>query len=373
MLPETSSDIIEQIRHSNDENAHHPLLGMGLVTLAAICYSILNLSVKALMHETPWQEIMFIRMTITWIATMTWIIVKYKCKLNLCGPLNKRILLIIRAIFLWGAMFTCWWSFEFLPVGDATTLQMSFPVWVSIFAHFVWKNDQSQRLDKIGWIFILCGLTGVIFVAQPSFIFGFHTHHDNELSNYRDTGIIIGICSAICAAIQYIIVNYTKTNVHWLQVEQLTAGLSTFILCPIGAIAFALYDYFHNGGIFIIKWSNLSLMRWLEEIALGLLGFCALALLTRGSQLDKPSRTAICLYLKIPFVYIGQSVLLTHSIPNVYVFIGIFLVICSVIIPAIRKGRNVRKTEKYIQHQDYVSSDEETIALIQTDFAAKYG
>ena len=184
---------------------------------------------------------------------------------------------------------------------------------------------------------------------------------------HRDIGIIIGIASAMCAGAQYVIVNYTKKDCHWLQVEQMTAGLSTFVLCPLGAVSFALYDYQSNGNRFIIAWSNLNagkfkicssfcpyfhrkmitfyLVRWLEEIALGLLGFCALALLTRGSQLDAPARTAICLYLQIPFVYIGQCIM-THSVPDVYIFIGIFLVLCSVIIPAIRKLRKANKQKK---------------------------
>ena len=44
---------------------------------------------------------------------------------------------------------------------------MSFPVWVSIFAHFLWRNDggdghnSSQRLDLFGWICVLAGLLGI--------------------------------------------------------------------------------------------------------------------------------------------------------------------------------------------------------------------
>ena len=127
-----------------------------------------------------------------------------------------------------------------------------------------------------------------------------------------------------------------------MQVEQITSALSTFILCPLGSVAFALYYYRSNDDRFVIKWDMLDSIRWAEEIALGLLGFLALALLTRGSQLDAPHRTAICLYLEIPFVYIGQCVM-TDSIPDVYVWIGIFLVLCSVIVPAIRKLRKAQR------------------------------
>ena len=113
----TASSIMDAIMSDNEYGAHHPLLGMTLVTLSAIGYALLNLSVKLLMYETPWTELMFIRMAITWICTTLWILVQYRGKLSLFGPKHQRFLLLLRAFFLWGAMFTCWWSFEFLPVG----------------------------------------------------------------------------------------------------------------------------------------------------------------------------------------------------------------------------------------------------------------
>lgn len=80
-------------------------------------------------------------------------------------------------------------------------------------------------------------------------------------------------------------------------------------------------------------------VRWIEDLGLGLLGFCALANLTRGAQLDAPSRTSICLYFQIPFVYIGQFYQIRDRSPNPYIFLGMFLVLCAVITPAVRKLR----------------------------------
>ena len=94
--------------------------------------------------------------------------------------------------------------------------------------------------------------------------------------------------------------------------------------------------------MFTVGWEYLNGIRWVEEISLGLLGFCALALLTRGSQLDAPARTAICLYLQIPVTYAGQCIM-TGTLPNLFVFIGIVLVLASVIIPAVRKLSAAKK------------------------------
>ena len=98
----------------------HPLLGMIFVVIAALLYATLNLSVKTLMYETPWQELMFVRMALTWIITTIWMVVQFRGGMSFFGPDNKRIrmLMLVRALCLWGAVLSCWWSFEFLPVGS---------------------------------------------------------------------------------------------------------------------------------------------------------------------------------------------------------------------------------------------------------------
>lgn len=85
---------------------------------------------------------------------------------------------------------------------------------------------------------------GIAFVAQPTFIFG-ATEEDDV--SHRDIGIVIALGSAVCAGAQYVIVNYTKKDCHWLQVEQVTSALSTFILCPLAALCFSLYFYGKTG------------------------------------------------------------------------------------------------------------------------------
>ena len=118
---------------------------------------------------------------------------------------------------------------------------------------------------------------GVEFVQQPSFLFGVK-ENDDEIR--RDIGIMFGAASAICAGAQFVIIHYTKRDCHWLQVEHTTAALSTFLFCPISFLAFGSFHY-HQTGRFYLNFVPLSTERWFAEIALGLLGFTALALMTR--------------------------------------------------------------------------------------------
>ena len=117
---DTSEDtdyIYYKIIHDNRESNHHPLLGMLLITISALLHAALNISVKLIMQRTPWHQMMYIRMSVTWVTTCVWLLFKYKGRISLFGPQHRRWLLLLRAGLLWISMFTCWWSFRFLRVG----------------------------------------------------------------------------------------------------------------------------------------------------------------------------------------------------------------------------------------------------------------
>ena len=80
-----------------DVDSDNPLLGMMLMTISALLHTTLNMSVKTLMYETAWQELMFVRMGITWILSVLWIIVVFRGEINFCGPSSTkfRILLLV--------------------------------------------------------------------------------------------------------------------------------------------------------------------------------------------------------------------------------------------------------------------------------------
>ena len=142
-------DIHEKIMADIRVDNHHPLFGMILVTLSALLYAALNLSVSSYLFltATPWQELMFIRMVITWMVTMLWLCWIYPCKLNLRGPSKYRRLMLLRAVFCWGAIVQCWWSFEFLPVGLLLFLfSCIFYIFFSVFSCiFFCKNSNPNQ------------------------------------------------------------------------------------------------------------------------------------------------------------------------------------------------------------------------------------
>ena len=133
----------------------HPLLGMILVTISALLHTTLNMSVKTMMHETAWQELMFVRMELTWMLPAIWICVQFRGRLGLCGPSDPKLrwLLLLRGMFLWGSMFTCWWSFEYIPVGTLNvyyTISTNSEFGLKILKWISGRDDSGHELSSLG-------------------------------------------------------------------------------------------------------------------------------------------------------------------------------------------------------------------------------
>jgi len=87
---------------------------------------------------------------------------------------NIIALLIFRGVCGTGAMLTRFYAVQNMPLGDATVLFFTSPIFVAIFARIFLK----ERLHYIYFILIGLCLAGVVLIARPTFIFG---HRDTVL------------------------------------------------------------------------------------------------------------------------------------------------------------------------------------------------
>lgn len=69
-------------------------------------------------------------------------------------------------------------SYRYIPLGDATTIRFTSPVFIAIFAHFI-VNEPFGLLQIVN---ALTTLIGVILIGRPSFIFGVKTLSSSSLN-----------------------------------------------------------------------------------------------------------------------------------------------------------------------------------------------
>ncbi|XP_075591768.1 uncharacterized protein LOC124500138 [Dermatophagoides farinae] len=86
----------------------------------------------------------------------------------LFGVPGERISLIMRCLCGTISLACFYSSYRYIPLGDATTIRFTSPVFIAIFAHFI-VNEPFGLLQIVN---ALTTLIGVILIGRPSFIFG---------------------------------------------------------------------------------------------------------------------------------------------------------------------------------------------------------
>ncbi|XP_075680417.1 uncharacterized protein LOC113789288 isoform X3 [Dermatophagoides pteronyssinus] len=99
----------------------------------------------------------------------------------LFGVPGERISLIMRCLCGTISLACFYSSYRYIPLGDATTIRFTSPVFIAIFAHFI-VNEPFGLLQIVN---ALTTLIGVILIGRPSFIFGVKTLSSSSSLNER--------------------------------------------------------------------------------------------------------------------------------------------------------------------------------------------
>ena len=85
----------------------------------------------------------------------------------------------------------------------------TFPLLTAVFVHFGWCGDR-ESLSGRGWACSAAGFAGIVLVVAP------WTGNDWTLDTLW--GVLLTLGSALCWAVQAIVIRNTRASVHWLQV-----------------------------------------------------------------------------------------------------------------------------------------------------------
>lgn len=217
------------------------------------------------------------------------------------------------------------YAFRHMPLGDASVIIFSTPVFVAIFARLFLK----EQCGLINIITIMLTLIGVVLITRPSIIF---TQPEDEFSNdflspsqstsNRIWGSVAAVASTLFGANVYILLRALK-DIHFAVIMSnfgMFALLYTFIVCwTIGAIC----------------WPSCGSDRILI-VVLALFSFLGQILLTISLQIEQAGPVAIARCADIVFAFIWQWLFFGDK-PTGYSLFGALLVVSSVIITALKK------------------------------------
>eukprot|EP00058_Branchiostoma_floridae_P000506 XP_002585994.1 hypothetical protein BRAFLDRAFT_110249 [Branchiostoma floridae] len=298
----------------NRNSCSFPGLGLVCALVSTVFFSLSSLFVKLVWDLHP-LEITFFRCAAQLVCALPPIIYK---KLPLVPEdTSPRLYLLGRGVF--GAVALCmqFYAFHHIPLGDATTVIFSSPIFIALFAWLILK-------ESYGWfnfVVTLTTLTGVVLISKPSFIFGSVVGIPSTTEHLLGTLSAFG--GAVFSALALVMIRKLGKTVHFL-VHITYLSVFGMILTFVLLVAFGEFRMPPCG----------SDRYYL--IALGLCGVGGQTFLTKAFQLEKAAPVAIVRTMDIVFAFTWQFLFL-GEIPAPLSVGGAGLVMSSAIAIAVKK------------------------------------
>lgn len=239
-----------------------------------------------------------------------------------------------------GVIIFMYEAIHLIPVGDATVLQFTAPVYTSILSFIVLKT----RLKIFDVVFGVISFIGVICIAKPDLLFkAAASHHSNSVNattlvshlmlrgiksstpgtlklNHAE-GAVFALASAMSLSI-FLVLNKLISSKIDIILTLFYPGLCGVFIGPILMLA--------RGEKFLL--SEVSVKNWSISMAIGILSFIGFFLLGKSITFQDPGPAILVRNCDIIFVFVLQY-LLMDIVPSLAVVGGaVLIVLCSSLI-----------------------------------------
>src|SRR5690606_24545049 len=211
---------------------------------------------------------------------------------------NNKKLLTLRGIAGCLGLIGSFYTLQNIPLASAVTINYLSPFFTAILGIFI----VGQKLRPQQYIYFLLAIAGVWLLK------GF----DTRISTLH---LIVGLSAALFAGVAYNIIAKLKTSEHPLVI------IFYFPLVTIPVVG--IYCLFH--------WQQPIGVDWLYLLLIGLFTQCAQYYMTLSYQQANLSKVASLNYLGVIYAILFGYFLFDEML-NVYSFIGIGIIILSVIL-----------------------------------------
>ncbi len=256
--------------------------------------SALNGAVAKVLSETMDPVEMVFYRNILGVAIVLYSLQKVPVVINT----SKLHLLILRGVFGAIAMVLFFYTIATIPLGEAIVLNKTSPFFVTILAFYLMKESINTHT-----IFaLIIGFLGIVLIMKP-FGMVISTEH------------ILGVLGGFFAAAAYATIKKIK-DIYDARVIMLSF-MGIGVIIPLLLYIFTPYVVFQiHTDPFI----------WILIVFMALISTASQWFLTRAYSLSRASIIGVVSYTNIPFA-IGFGVVLGDSLPDLYTFAGITLIV----------------------------------------------
>ena len=224
---------------------------------------------------------------------------------------GKPFLLLYRGLFGFLALFLFFYTITSIPLGEAITLNKTSPLFVAILAFFL----LGEKLSTTSIIALFLGFLGVALITKP---FGFSI----GLAHF------LGLLGGFLAAAAYTTIRKIKDIYDSRTIVLSFMGVG--VIVPLLLFILAHFHQVPESLNFMIKPFIMpsSYKAWGLLFIIGITATISQWLLTLAYSNSNAGIIGIASYSNIPFaIFFGT--LLGDKMPDVFVFIGIALIVLS--------------------------------------------
>jgi drug/metabolite transporter (DMT)-like permease len=240
------------------------------MAIGAFWFSIMSVLVKLGGRTLPSMDIVLYRGVVTLL--LSYAVLRRQRITPIFGVQRK--LLVLRGVFGSLALAGFIFSLTHLPLGEATLIQYTNPVFAIILASF-WYHE---RIGKRELSALVASLIGVVLISRPTVIFG------GTASAIPTTWVLISLGGAVCSGAAY-------ATIRKLSREK--SQVVVFYL-PLLQVPMAL-------PFVVTRWRMPNPTEWALMIGAGVATQLAQTYMTRGLQIERTARATTAGYLQIIF------------------------------------------------------------------------
>lgn len=279
--------------------------GVKAMFLSTLAFALANVFVKQVSH-IPAMEVVFFRCS---VATVFCIIGLHRAKADWRG--SNKTLLFLRGAFGTTALFFFFVTLQNIPLASAMTIQYLSPIFTSIIAIFILK----ENVRALQWLFYATAFAGVLLIQR----------FDTRVS----VGfLIIGIISAICSGVAYNLVRSLKGKEHPLTI----------------VLHFQLFGVVAGFISLFFEWQMPNGWDWFYLFLIGVFSQLGQIFLTSALQKEAVAGVAIINYTGLVYALLIGS-LVFHESQSAESFAGMLLVVLGVLASVVYTNRDRRKRE----------------------------
>lgn len=307
----------------------HHFTGIAYALIASCLFTCSGFIIKQL--RVDFFDALLVRFFLQTVTLL--IIILYKKIPFIQGSTNYLLLQIFRAIISCSGVLLFYASYRYIPLPDVTTCRYTQVAWTAFIVMIIFR----ERISLITVLAIICTLTGVIFVAQPTFLFPKDQILFNQTlvkefeadSSQRFLGLSLALICALSISFGMV-----------LNKKLLVSNISEIlVLFQLTILNFSVVTIYHLYSRFILlKYAHQTMFTWNYLIAasVSLLQILSSILTQKAVKLEHPSIISVVQSSDIIYAIILQNVFAKVK-SNLFIIIGAFLVTTSIFLVGMQK------------------------------------